>query len=310
MIYKVKRGGNYGWSVMEGPQPVHVEGRRGPAPILPPIEGASPLRGGVDHRRLRVSRDASARAGRRLHLRRLSDRDRLVAPDAGGTRSSSTGSWPGRRSTSSRSARTATASCTSSTTTGRTRSIGWSATRPRTGKSDFPRRLSQTGLFASTRDHRPAPGVIPYAVNAELWADGATAERFLAVPGEGRVGLDEQGNWRFPEGSVLVRTVSSARGKPASRRRVETQLLHLLERRLAAVFLRLGRRPGRRGPGRCRGDDPDDRDRRAGRAGHATRIIASMPGPNASSATIPGSRRRRRSTASSRPRRWASTRPR
>ena len=78
-------------------------------------------------------------------------------------------------------------------------------------QSDFPRRLSQTGLFASTRDHRPAPGVVPYTVNAELWADGATAERFLAVPGDGRIGLDEQGNWRFPEGSVLVRTVSSGR---------------------------------------------------------------------------------------------------
>ena len=38
MVYKVKRGGNYGWSVMEGPQPVHVEGRRGPTPILPPIK--------------------------------------------------------------------------------------------------------------------------------------------------------------------------------------------------------------------------------------------------------------------------------
>ena len=50
-------------------------------------------------------------------------------------------------------------------------------------RHDFPRRLSQTGLFASTRDHRPAPGVVPYQVNAELWADGATAERLLAVPG-------------------------------------------------------------------------------------------------------------------------------
>ena len=39
-------------------------------------------------------------------------------------------------------------------------------------KQDFPRRLSQTGLFASTREHRPAPGVIPYSVNSELWADG------------------------------------------------------------------------------------------------------------------------------------------
>ena len=61
-----------------------------------------------------------------------------------------------------------------------------------TGRSGFPRRLSQTGLFASTRDHRPARGVIPYRVNAELWSDGATAERFLAVPGDGRIGFDDK----------------------------------------------------------------------------------------------------------------------
>ena len=71
--------------------------------------------------------------------------------------------------------------------------------------------------------------MIPYSVNAELWSDGATAERFLAVPGDGTIGLDDQGIWRFPDGSVLVRTVSIERepGKPASRRRMETQILHL-----------------------------------------------------------------------------------
>jgi uncharacterized repeat protein (TIGR03806 family) len=94
--------------------------------------------------------------------------------------------------------------------------------------SEFPRRLSQTGLFASTREHLPATGVVPYTVNAELWADGATAERFMAVPGNGRVGIDDNGVWRFPDGSVLVRTVSlnAEPGKPGSRRRLETQILH------------------------------------------------------------------------------------
>ncbi len=43
----------------------------------------------------------------------------------------------------------------------------------------FPHKLSETGLFASTKDHRPAPGLIPYSVNAELWSDHALKERFL-----------------------------------------------------------------------------------------------------------------------------------
>ena len=30
MIYRVQKGGNYGWSIMEGPQQVHPEGKRGP----------------------------------------------------------------------------------------------------------------------------------------------------------------------------------------------------------------------------------------------------------------------------------------
>ena len=36
MIDRVERGGNYGWSLMEGRQPVRAEGPRGPTPILPP----------------------------------------------------------------------------------------------------------------------------------------------------------------------------------------------------------------------------------------------------------------------------------
>jgi len=36
LVYRVERGGNYGWSIVEGPQSVKPNGRPGPTPILPP----------------------------------------------------------------------------------------------------------------------------------------------------------------------------------------------------------------------------------------------------------------------------------
>src|SRR5437868_9339755 len=55
MVYRVERGGNYGWSITEGPGPVHPDSKRGPTPILPPTlyynhtEGAS-ITGGFVYR--------------------------------------------------------------------------------------------------------------------------------------------------------------------------------------------------------------------------------------------------------------------
>ncbi len=102
----------------------------------------------------------------------------------------------------------------------------------------FPRKLSETGLFASTKDHTPAAGVIPYSVNAALWSDGAEKMRFLAVPGREKIEFEtvtypqpapgSRPGWRFPGGTVLVKTfaLDLEEGNPASRRRLETRLLH------------------------------------------------------------------------------------
>ncbi|MFM7099884.1 MAG: PQQ-dependent sugar dehydrogenase [Verrucomicrobiota bacterium] len=90
----------------------------------------------------------------------------------------------------------------------------------------FPRRLSETGLFADVAAHQPAPGVAGYSVAAGRWHDGAVAERWVGVPGTGRIQVGDK--WEFPAQTVFAKTLSldlaTARGPV--RRPVETQLLH------------------------------------------------------------------------------------
>src|SRR5262249_57809958 len=102
----------------------------------------------------------------------------------------------------------------------------------------FPRKLSETGLFASTKDHVLAPGLIPYGVNAELWSDHALKERFLALPGMTQIEFETveypqpapgaPRGWRFPDGTVVVKTVlmGMEKGNPASRRPLGSRIPH------------------------------------------------------------------------------------
>ncbi len=91
----------------------------------------------------------------------------------------------------------------------------------------FPRKLSETGIFASVAEHRVAPGVIPYSVNAPAWNDGATAERFLAIPGRQQISFRRNRGWDFPNGSVIAQTLSldTLQDDVHHKRRIETRVL-------------------------------------------------------------------------------------
>jgi uncharacterized repeat protein (TIGR03806 family) len=82
----------------------------------------------------------------------------------------------------------------------------------------LPARLSQTGIFRSLADLTPNRGLVPYEVNSPLWSDGAAKKRWLALPGEGRIGFTARGAWRFPAGTVLVKHFGLGK-------RLETRLL-------------------------------------------------------------------------------------
>ncbi len=225
MLDRVQRGGNYGWSVMEGRQPTNTEWERGPTPILPPT---------IDHPH---SESSSITDGLTYYGSRLPElQGKHIYSDY------DTGKfWAFRWQDGNVVEHQEIADTTH-------RVVGFSQDaqdelyildhiggtihtlvpnpQPNTSQA-FPRKLSNSGLFASVSPLQPAPGVIPYSINAELWADHATAQRMVAIPGEGTLTASKS-PWSFPPDSVLVKTLSleMERGNEASRRKIETQVLH------------------------------------------------------------------------------------
>ncbi len=83
---------------------------------------------------------------------------------------------------------------------------------------NFPKQLSATGCFEAADPTKPVEGLIPYDLNAALWSDGAQKERFLALPDGQKITVEADGDFTFPNGTVLAKTFSLG-GK-----RVETRL--------------------------------------------------------------------------------------
>jgi uncharacterized repeat protein (TIGR03806 family) len=67
-----------------------------------------------------------------------------------------------------------------------------------------PALLSQTGCATSGAPATPVAGMIPYAPAAPFWSDGATKERYLALPDAG-IGVAADGDFDLPTRTVLVK---------------------------------------------------------------------------------------------------------
>jgi len=235
-VYKIAKGGNYGWSVTEGSHEFRPDRKKGPTPILKPLvehphSDFRSLTGGFVYRGSKNKDlagayvygdyDTGTIAALRYDGKNVTMQQELV-------------DTPFRIITFSEDQ------------VGELYFIDFMngtihelVPAPKTEPvAAFPRKLSETGLFASTKDHTPAPGLIPYSVNAELWSDHAIKERFLALPGVSQIEFDTveypqpapgaPRGWRFPDGTVAVKTfaMEMEKGNPASRRRLETRILH------------------------------------------------------------------------------------
>jgi uncharacterized repeat protein (TIGR03806 family) len=233
MIHLVERGGNHGWSVMEAAHPLNLERPRGPGEFVPPIvehphSEMRSITGGFFYRGKKFPELRGAYlygdydTGKMWAVRYDYEQEKIT--------------WQQELADS----------------TLRILSIGedrdgepllvdygeggvyrMERVPPETKPSAFPRRLSETGIFDSVAGHRVKPGLIPYSVNSPLWSDGAHKERFIGVPGEGKIGFNanpkDWRGWKFPPETVLVKSfaLETEAGKPESRRWIETRLLTL-----------------------------------------------------------------------------------
>jgi uncharacterized repeat protein (TIGR03806 family) len=68
-----------------------------------------------------------------------------------------------------------------------------------------PTLLSATGCVNPQSPAQPASGLIPYEPAAPFWSDHATKERWLALPNSTSIGVGSDGDFNFPNGTVLMK---------------------------------------------------------------------------------------------------------
>ncbi len=232
MIYRVKPGGNYGWPIHEGPNTsVRTDVKPGPGPIIPPLvalphSDAASITGGRVYRGDRLAQLRGAylygdwETGKFWVLRH--EEGKLLSNDELCDTTLKPVSFAEDRR----------GELLILDYNGGIYQFALNHAPP--ANLAFPRKLSETGLFSDLANLKPAPGVVPYQINAPMWSDYAAAERLLGVPGEG--GIVTSGGpdnivghtWFFPTNTVFARTLQleMRRGEPGTKRRVETQLLH------------------------------------------------------------------------------------
>lgn len=86
-----------------------------------------------------------------------------------------------------------------------------------------PRTLGETGLYVDADRRALARGLIRFSPQYPLWTDGATKERYLALPPGTWIDASDPEAWRFPVGTRIWKEFSF--GRP-----VETRFMELTTR--------------------------------------------------------------------------------
>jgi putative heme-binding domain-containing protein len=237
MIYRVRAGGNYGWAVKEGPGDVKPQ-QLGPTPILPPDVA------------LGHNEAASVTGGLVYHGTKFPQLAGKYIFGDWVTRKFWATSFDNERVTGLEEIAVGQVKpiCFEVDRTGELLILDYSESNQAAGiyrlapnpdasnsVDNFPRRLSETRLFADTATLSLAEGVVRYEINAPAWADGAQVEYALAIPGNEKTATFYQNpqktvNWfntkvTLPVGAVLAKTFAFVPSDPTNPpQRIETQV--------------------------------------------------------------------------------------
>ena len=227
MIELSDKGANHGWSVMEGTHPFLPGRKRGPTPIMPPIvehhhSDCRSITGGYVYQGSKFKELQNAylygdyQYGKVWGLRYDYKAKKVTWHEVLAKSTVKISSFGVGRD-------------------GSFYALDYDAGRiaqlekapPAVQRPPFPRKLSETGLFTSVRDHKIAPGVMPYSINAAFWSDGAGKERFFALPGKAGIKFKAGKPWDWDDGAVTVKSFSLdfEAGNPASKKYIETRIV-------------------------------------------------------------------------------------
>ena len=227
MVHQIVRGGNCGWPIMEGRAVLRSEVKQGPTPIRPPVK---------DHSHTEANSVIGGPIYRGSKLPGLDGTfvyGDYITGTIWGLKSEGDNKYSHQTLVDTDQRITAFAEGSDGELfvldydfTGKIYELQPSGLKDTS--ADFPRKLSETGLFTSLEDMAPAAGVLPYEVVAKRWDDGANTQRWVAIPDAGSISLaTPETPASYPEGTVFVKHLTmpqfDAGRKPLP---LETQILH------------------------------------------------------------------------------------
>jgi hypothetical protein len=86
--------------------------------------------------------------------------------------------------------------------------------------NDPPETLECTGLYASIRGKRTAPGAVTFAPSSFLWSDGAEKHRWIYLPKGTQIDSSSPNQWNFPVGTRVWKEFK------VGDKRVETRIFY------------------------------------------------------------------------------------